>query len=136
MTKLSHLFSAAMITTTAILSTGCGFDHSLIDASDERIKISGRVVYETYGRHHGDFVRTETMAKWSYPGVTISTKFIGSKITMFAKPKSGFFMVEVDGKDRKKIGFTEANYDDRVVLAVLYCSLSSLMYSNGVIITN
>lgn len=117
MTKLSHLFSAAMITTTAILSTGCGFDHSLIDASDERIKISGRVVYETYGRHHGDFVRTETMAKWSYPGVTISTKFIGSKITMFAKPNSGFLMVEVDGKDRKKIGFTEANYDDRIVLA-------------------
>ncbi len=104
MKKISKYFTTTLLGTMAILSTGCGSDNKLKDASDERIKITGRVVYEGYQRHHEDYTSPATVAKWSYPGVTISTKFKGTYIMMYAKEESGFFMVDVDGK-RKKIEF-------------------------------
>lgn len=120
MTKTSHFLATAIFSTMATISTGCGHDHSTADAKDERVKITGRVVYEKHTRHHGENEINETMAKWSYPGVSISTNFKGSWIKMSAKEDCGFFMVELDGEKRKKIEIkrdTTANIGNQVLLA-------------------
>lgn len=108
MIKLSHFLTTAILTSMAILSTGCSQSNSTnssnktFDANDEHISISGRVVNEN-GK-----------AQWSYPGVKISTRFKGSKITMMAKPNCGYFWVEGDGIERRKIEIPETG---EVVLA-------------------
>ncbi len=107
MIKPIHFLAITMITSMAILSTGCGKTNNIsnsskmFNAGDERIEISGRVV------------NLDGKAKWSYPGVSISTKFTGSYINMLTKPSCGFFWAEIDGK-RKKIEIPE---NGKIVLA-------------------
>lgn len=107
MIKTSHFLATTIFSAMTILSTGCGKTNLInscqaYEPNNECISISGRVVTEN-GK-----------AQWSYPGVKISTKFKGSRITMLAKPNCGFFMVEGDGIERKKVEVTESG---EVVLA-------------------
>ena len=104
MTKTSHFLTTAIFSTMAFLSTGCSQTNTskTFDANNDGISISGRVVNEN-GK-----------ARWSYPGVKISTRFKGSKITMMAKPNCGYFWVEGDGIERKKIEISESG---EIVLA-------------------
>jgi len=41
-----------------------------------------------------------------YPGCTIQVEYTGTSLRMKAKPKSGYFMVETDGKNAHKIFFS------------------------------
>lgn len=105
MKRISHYFTSTLLSAMAILSTGCSSKTTQIifnDLNSGKIAIGGRVVNE------------DGKAKWTYPGVKISTKFKGSKITLFAKPNCGYFWVEGDGIERKKIEIPESG---KVVLA-------------------
>lgn len=105
MKRISHFFATTMIASMAFLSTGCSnkTTHMTFNNLDsDKISVSGRVV------------KVNGKALWSYPGVKISTKFKGSKITLLARPSCGYFWVEGDGIERKKIEIPESG---EVVLA-------------------
>lgn len=122
MKRISHYFTTTLLSAMAILSTGCSnkTTHMIFnDLNSDKISISGRVVEQ------------DGKAKWSYPGVKISTKFKGSKITMLAKPNCGYFWVEGYGIERKKIEIPESgeviladNLNDKVErnLKIVYCN--------------
>lgn len=46
---------------------------------------------------------------FSYPGTSASLRFTGSSVTMLAKPGSGYFMVELDGREPFKINFADGD---------------------------
>lgn len=53
---------------------------------------------------------------FTFPGVTIRTAFTGTSLRMIAKPRSGYFMAQIDGCPAFKVGFN-AERDSIVTLA-------------------
>jgi len=68
---------------------------SVIKASDTNFRYTGRV-----SQRHPD------AAEFTYPGVQIEARFEGTSAKMIAKPKSGYFMVQIDGSEAFKVAFT------------------------------
>lgn len=63
-------------------------------ANDSRIQYIGRVSVSPTG-----------IARFNYPGVTIQARFQGTSLRMVCRPKTGFFMVSIDGAEAFKVSF-------------------------------
>ena len=59
---------------------------------------------------------TINVASFNYPGTTIEASFQGSSLKMLCRPKSGYFMAQIDGCEPFKVGFN-AERDSVVTLA-------------------
>lgn len=78
---------------------------SIIPASDSHIQYIGRISF-----------RNPEAPLFTFPGVQIRAAFTGTSLKMMAKPKSGYFMAEIDGSKAFKVGFN-AERDSVVSLA-------------------
>ena len=78
---------------------------SIILPTDPMIQYAGRI----------SFTHPERPT-WNYPGVQIMAAFEGTSIKMMAKPKSGYFMAQIDQAEPFKVAFS-GERDSVVTLA-------------------
>ena len=78
---------------------------TVIKPSDPRIVYTGRI----------SFTNPERPA-WNYPGVQIIAAFEGTSLRMIAKPRSGYFMAQIDQAEPFKVAFC-GERDSVVMLA-------------------
>ena len=67
---------------------------TVVKPTDQRILYTGRV----------SFTNPERPA-WNFPGVQIIAAFEGTSLRMMAKPRSGYFMAQIDGAEPFKVAF-------------------------------
>ena len=67
---------------------------SFISPTDKHISYTGRI----------SFANPERPA-WNFPGIQIIASFEGTSLRMMAKPKSGYFMAQIDGAEPFKVAF-------------------------------
>ena len=92
---------------------------TVIKPTDPRIVYTGRI----------SFTNPEHPA-WNYPGIQIVAAFEGTSLRMIAKPKSGYFMAQIDEAEPFKVAF-RGERDSVVTLATALsdgCHLVRLMY--------
>ena len=78
---------------------------SVISPANKLIQYTGRISFSNPQR-----------PAWNYPGVQIIAAFEGTSIRMIAKPKSGYFMAQIDQAEPFKVAFRSEN-DSVVTLA-------------------
>ena len=78
---------------------------SIISPSDKFIQYTGRI----------SFTNPERPA-WNYPGVQIAASFEGTSLRMIAKPRSGYFVAQIDQAEPFKVAF-RGERDSVVTLA-------------------
>ena len=78
---------------------------SVISPANKLIQYTGRISFSNPRR-----------PAWNYPGVQIIAAFEGTSIRMIAKPKSGYFMAQIDQAEPFKVAFRSEN-DSVVTLA-------------------
>ncbi len=88
-------------------STTLPIEGTVIKASNPLIQYVGRV---SFGKASRD------VASFNFPGTTIQAKFQGTSLKMICRPKTGYFMAQVDGCVPFKIGFN-AERDSVVTVA-------------------
>lgn len=76
-----------------------------VDADNANIEYVGRV----------SFTNPKSPV-FTFPGIQINAGFTGTSLRMIAKPKSGYFMAQIDGSRAFKVGFN-AERDSVVTLA-------------------
>ena len=91
-----------------LMTLGCSagkqtLTDTYVPASDARIQVVGRV-----SRQQPDVLR------FTYPGVQLIAGFKGTSLRMKAKPKSAFYMVQIDQQEPFKVDFF--NQEDSVLL--------------------
>ena len=95
------------------ISCQCGFaanktfplKGTIVSPADKHIRYTGRI----------SFANPERPA-WNYPGVQIIAAFEGTSLRMMAKPKSGYFMAQIDQAEPFKVAF-RGERDSVVTLA-------------------
>ena len=78
---------------------------SIISPSDKFIQYTGRI----------SFANPERPA-WNFPGIQIVASFEGTSLRMIAKPRSGYFMAQIDQAEPFKVAF-RGERDSVVTLA-------------------
>jgi len=78
---------------------------TVVSPADSHILYTGRI----------SFANPERPA-WNFPGVQIATAFEGTSLKMMAKPRSGYFMAQIDEAEPFKVAFT-GEKDSVVTLA-------------------
>ena len=78
---------------------------SIISPTDPKIQYTGRI----------SFTNPERPA-WNFPGVQIIASFEGTSLRMIAKPRSGYFMAQIDQAEPFKVAF-RGERDSVVTLA-------------------
>ena len=91
------LFASA-ITTVPLKGT-------VIKPTDQHIQYLGRISFTNPER-----------PTWNYPGIQIIAAFQGTSLRMIAKPRSGYFMAQIDESDPFKVAF-RGERDSVVTLA-------------------
>ena len=92
---------------------------TVIKPSDPRIVYTGRISFTNPDR-----------PTWNYPGVQIMAAFEGTSLRMIAKPRSGYFMAQIDQAEPFKVAF-RGERDSVVTLATALPEgrhLARLMY--------
>ena len=70
---------------------------TVIKPTDPHILYTGRISFTNPDR-----------PAWNFPGVQIIAAFEGTSLRMIAKPKSGYFMAQIDGAEPFKVAFQGA----------------------------
>ena len=78
---------------------------TVIKPTDPRIQYTGRISFTNPDR-----------PAWNYPGVQIMAAFEGTSLRMIAKPRSGYFMAQIDQAEPFKVAF-RGERDSVVTLA-------------------
>ena len=102
-TTLLTLFAA--LTLWASASTTLPIKGKVINPTDKNIQYIGRICFDNPMR-----------PRFTFPGVQINARFTGTSLKMIAKPKSGYFMAQIDEAAPFKVGFM-AEKDSVVTLA-------------------
>ena len=101
----SFLLACLLMTVSCTARKQAPLEDTRINASDARIAYIGRIN------------KTNPDAPlFTYPGVQIVAGFEGTSIRMVAKPKSGFFMAEIDNQEPVKVDYFSTE-DSIAVLA-------------------
>lgn len=102
-TTLLTLF--ATLTLMASASTTLPVKGQIIKPTDKHIQYIGRICFDNPMR-----------PRFTFPGVQINARFTGTSLKMMAKPKSGYFMAQIDEAEPFKVSFM-AEKDSVVTLA-------------------
>ena len=78
---------------------------TVVKPSDPRILYTGRISFTNPDR-----------PAWNFPGVQIIAAFEGTSLRMMAKPRSGYFMAQIDQAEPFKVAF-RGERDSVVTLA-------------------
>ncbi len=85
-------FFAAWITLGMQASTTLPLKGKVINPTDKHIQYVGRICFDNPMR-----------PRFTFPGVQINASFTGTSLKMIAKPKSGYFMAQIDEADAFKV---------------------------------
>ena len=101
------LFSAvaALLLTTALQAQTLPIKGSIVKPTDKNIQYIGRVSFANPER-----------PRFNFPGTQIIAAFEGTSLKMMARPESGYFMAQIDGREAFKVSFN-AKRDSVVTLA-------------------
>ena len=102
-TLISLLLALVSVSASAIVTAP--LKGSVISPADQHIRYMGRI----------SFTNPERPA-WNYPGVQIIAAFEGTSLRMIAKPRSGYFMAQIDQAEPFKVAF-RGERDSVVTLA-------------------
>ena len=94
---MKRLLTIAVVLLTAIAgyaSTTLPISGTLVPANDPNIQYIGRVCFDNPLR-----------PRFTFPGVQINACFTGTSLRMMAKPRSGYFMAQVDQAEPFKVSF-------------------------------
>ena len=89
-----------LLTLTALMSMGMQASKTLpltgkvINPTDKHIQYVGRICFDNPMR-----------PRFTFPGVQINARFTGTSLKMMAKPKSGYFMAQIDEAEPFKVSF-------------------------------
>lgn len=86
-------------------STTLPIQGKVIPADDSHIQYVGRICFQNPQR-----------PRFTFPGVQINARFTGTSLRMLAKPKSGYFMAQIDEAEPFKVSFM-SEADSVVTLA-------------------
>lgn len=100
------MVSSTMMAGNVKKSTTLPIVGEVVKASHPMIQYVGRV----------SFAKNPDVASFNYPGTTIEASFQGSSLKMLCRPKTGYFMAQIDGCEPFKVGFN-AERDSVVTLA-------------------
>ena len=111
--KISKFMKKLLILALMAVICQCGFaanktfplKGAFISPDNPRIRYMGRISFTNPKR-----------PTWNYPGVQIITAFEGTSLRMMAKPKSGYFMAQIDEAEPFKVAF-RGERDSVVTLA-------------------
>ena len=78
---------------------------TVVSPSDTHIRYAGRISFANPAR-----------PTWNYPGIQIMAAFEGTSLRMLAKPRSGYFMAQIDQAEPFKVAF-QGERDSLVTLA-------------------
>ena len=99
---LTFLLGAALCTQA---STTLPLQGTVINPSDPNIQYIGRICFQNPER-----------PRFTYPGTQINIRFTGTSLRLWAKPKSGYFMAQIDQAEPYKVALT-GERDSVVTLA-------------------
>ena len=89
---LSALLALASLSVSAIVTVP--IKGTVVSAADPHIQYAGRI----------SFTNPERPA-FNFPGIQITAAFEGTSLRMMAKPKSGYFMAQIDNAEPFKVSF-------------------------------
>ena len=98
-------FFVALATLAANASTTLPLKGTVISPADKNIQYVGRICFDNPER-----------PRFTFPGTQINARFTGTSLKMVAKPKSGYFMAQIDEAAPFKVIFMGAR-DSVVTLA-------------------
>ena len=90
-----------LLTLTALMSIGMQASTTLplkgtvINPTDKNIQYIGRICFDNPER-----------PRFTFPGTQINVRFTGTSLKLWAKPKSGYFMAQVDEAEPFKVALT------------------------------
>ena len=99
------LLLAALIPTGLQASTTVPQKGTVADPTDKNIQYVGRICFQNPSR-----------PRFTYPGTQINARFTGTSLKLWAKPKSGYFMAQIDQAEPFKVALT-GERDSVVTLA-------------------
>ncbi len=82
------LMSIGMQASTTLPQQG-----TIVSPADKNIQYVGRICFQNPER-----------PRFTFPGTQINARFTGTSLKLWAKPKSGYFMAQVDGAEPFKVG--------------------------------
>ena len=101
--------SAVLALTTSVAfgkaSTTLPISGNIVKANDSHIQYMGRVSFSPEGN-----------ASFNFPGTTFFARFQGTSLKVICRPKTGYFMAQVDDCEPFKVGFN-AERDSVVTIA-------------------
>ena len=105
MKRITLTILLTAMTMMAGASTTLPLTGKIICPTDQHIQYVGRICFDNPQR-----------PRFTFPGVQINTRFTGTGVKLLAKPKSGYFMAQIDEAAPFKVSFM-AERDSVVTLA-------------------
>ena len=94
MKRISLLIFAALMSIGMQASTTLPLTGKVVCPTDKHIQYVGRICFDNPQR-----------PRFTFPGVQINAGFTGTSLKMIAKPKSGYFMAQIDEASPFKVSF-------------------------------
>lgn len=113
MIKKKMMMTGAVLLASLMAMAGNEYTSSTLPLQGEVVKASHPMI-QYVGRV--SFTKDKDVASFNYPGTTIGAAFEGTSLKMVCRPKTGYFMAQVDGCEPFKVGFN-AERDSVVTLA-------------------
>ncbi|MBQ7419839.1 MAG: lipase [Prevotella sp.] len=105
MKRITLLTLFVALTLMASASTTLPVKGKVINPTDKNIQYIGRICFDNPMR-----------PRFTFPGTQINARFTGTSLKMIAKPKSGYFMAQIDEAEPFKVSFMSEK-DSVVTLA-------------------
>ena len=95
MKRIKLLTLAALMSIGMQASTTLPLRGTVINPTDKNIQYIGRICFDNPER-----------PRFTFPGTQINVRFTGTSLKLWAKPKSGYFMAQVDEAEAFKVALT------------------------------
>ena len=120
--RMKRIFLTLSLTLATLIvqaSTTLPLTGTVIKPTDKNIQYVGRICFDNPER-----------PRFTYPGTQINARFTGTSLKLWAKPRSGFFMAQIDDAEPFKVSFM-GERDSVVTIATALpqgCHTLRLMY--------
>jgi lysophospholipase L1-like esterase len=94
MKQLFLTFFGLMLTIAASAATTLPLKGNVVKPTDKNIQYVGRICYDNPER-----------PRFTFPGTQINARFTGTSLRLMCKPRSGYFMAQIDGAEPFKVAF-------------------------------
>ena len=92
MKRMKLLTMMALMSLSMQGSTTCPLQGTVVRPTDPNIQYVGRICFQNPER-----------PRFTFPGTQVNARFTGTSLKLWAKPRSGYFMAQVDGAEPFKV---------------------------------